>query len=140
MYNAFLGQPALTKFMAIPHYTYLVLKMPRLCGVISIRGHIKRAYDCDKESYEMADKLVASVELQELKEALAKSPNKRDHARFQELQEIHPARGRTQQTDPVVYGGTFQGCSHMQFLGSQIGTHTRQIASGKWGHLCIETY
>jgi hypothetical protein len=85
-YNAFLGQPALTKFMAIPHYTYLVLKMPRL------RGHIKRAYDCDKESYEMADKLVASVELQE---ALAKSPNKRDHARFQELQEIHPARGRT---------------------------------------------
>jgi hypothetical protein len=27
-YNAFLGQPTLSKFMAIPHYAYLVLKMP----------------------------------------------------------------------------------------------------------------
>jgi hypothetical protein len=27
-YNAFLGWPELTKFMAIPHYTSLVLKMP----------------------------------------------------------------------------------------------------------------
>jgi hypothetical protein len=27
-YNAFLGWPALTKFIAIPHYAYLVLKMP----------------------------------------------------------------------------------------------------------------
>jgi hypothetical protein len=27
-YNAFLGRPTLTKFMAIPHYAYLVLNMP----------------------------------------------------------------------------------------------------------------
>jgi len=27
-YHAILGRPALTKFMAVPHYTYLVLKMP----------------------------------------------------------------------------------------------------------------
>ena len=26
--HAILGQPALAKFMALPHYTYLVLKMP----------------------------------------------------------------------------------------------------------------
>jgi hypothetical protein len=62
-YNAFLRQPALTKFMAIPHYAYLVLKMPGLHGVISIRGDIKRAYDCDKESCEMANRLTASTEL-----------------------------------------------------------------------------
>jgi hypothetical protein len=37
-YNAFLGQLVLIKFMAIPHYTYLVLKMPGPHGVISIRG------------------------------------------------------------------------------------------------------
>jgi hypothetical protein len=41
-YNAFLGWPALTKFMAILHYAYLVLKMPGPCWVISIRGDIKR--------------------------------------------------------------------------------------------------
>jgi hypothetical protein len=73
-YNTFLGRPAFTKFMAIPHYAYLVLKMPGPCGVLSIREDVKQAYDYDKESYEMADKLAASTELQELKEALAESP------------------------------------------------------------------
>jgi hypothetical protein len=63
--------------MAILHYAYLVLKVSRLCGVISIRGDIKWAYDCDKESCEMADRLAASIELQELKEALAESPQTR---------------------------------------------------------------
>jgi hypothetical protein len=37
-YNTFLGQPALSKFMVIPHYAYLVMKMPGLLGVISVRG------------------------------------------------------------------------------------------------------
>jgi hypothetical protein len=73
-YNAFLGQPALTKFMAILHYAYLALKMSGPRGVISIRGDVKRTYDCDKDSCEMADRLAASVELQELKEALVESP------------------------------------------------------------------
>jgi hypothetical protein len=40
-YNAFLGWSALTKFMAISHYTYLELKMPVPCGVIYIRGDVK---------------------------------------------------------------------------------------------------
>ena len=29
-YHAILGWPALAKFMAVPHYAYLVLKMPFL--------------------------------------------------------------------------------------------------------------
>jgi hypothetical protein len=28
-YHAILGRPALAKFMAVPHYVYLLLKMPR---------------------------------------------------------------------------------------------------------------
>ena len=28
VYHAILGRPGLAKFMAMPHYTYLVLKMP----------------------------------------------------------------------------------------------------------------
>jgi hypothetical protein len=60
-YNTFLGQPALTMFMAIPYYAYLVLKMPGLCGVISIRGDVKLVDDCDKESYEMAKRLATSA-------------------------------------------------------------------------------
>jgi hypothetical protein len=73
-YNSFLGRPALSKFMAIPHYTYLVLKMPGPCGVISIRGDVKQAFDYDRESCEIADRLIASAELQELKQALADPP------------------------------------------------------------------
>jgi hypothetical protein len=38
------GWLTLSKFMAIPHYAYLFLKMPGSCGVISIRGDIKRAF------------------------------------------------------------------------------------------------
>jgi hypothetical protein len=74
VYNAFLGRPTLSKFMTIPHYAYLVLKMPGSCGVISIRGDVKRAFDYDRESCETMDRLLASIELQELKQALAKSP------------------------------------------------------------------
>jgi hypothetical protein len=60
--------------MAILHYAYLVLKIPRPCGVISIKGDVKQAYDCDKESCEMANRLTASVELWELTKSLAQSP------------------------------------------------------------------
>ena len=35
-YHTILGQPALTKFMAIPHYSYLVLKMTAPGGVLSL--------------------------------------------------------------------------------------------------------
>jgi hypothetical protein len=60
--------------MAIPHYTYLVLKMLGSRGVIAIRGDIKRALDCDRESCDTTDRLTASIELQELKQAQAESP------------------------------------------------------------------
>jgi hypothetical protein len=66
-YNAFLGQPVVSKFMAITHYTYLVLKIPGPRGGISIRGDVKRAFDGDRESCETDDRPTASVELQELK-------------------------------------------------------------------------
>jgi hypothetical protein len=72
-YNAFLGRPTLSKFMAIPHYIYLFLKMQGPRGVISIRGDIKQAFDCDRESCETTNRLMASVELQELKQTLAES-------------------------------------------------------------------
>ena len=46
-YHAILGRPALAKFMAIPHYPYLFLKMPGPNGVLSLRSDLKRAFDCD---------------------------------------------------------------------------------------------
>jgi hypothetical protein len=62
-YNTFLGPPTLYKFLVIPHYAYLVLKMPGPRGIIAIRGDVKRAFDYDRESCKIADKLTASAEL-----------------------------------------------------------------------------
>jgi hypothetical protein len=52
-YHAILGRPAITKFMAVPHYTYLVLKMPSPAGV-SLQGDLKISFDCDTEAVELA--------------------------------------------------------------------------------------
>jgi hypothetical protein len=56
--------------MAILHYAYSVLKMPCSLGVISIRGDIKRTYDYNNEICKIADRLISSVELQELKKVM----------------------------------------------------------------------
>jgi hypothetical protein len=52
--HAILCRPAIAKFMAVPHYTYLVLKMPSPAGVLSLRGDLKISFDCDTEAVELA--------------------------------------------------------------------------------------
>jgi hypothetical protein len=46
-YHAILGRPALAKFMVMPHYVYLLLKMPSKIGILTLRGDLKKSYDCD---------------------------------------------------------------------------------------------
>jgi hypothetical protein len=52
-YHAILGRSAITKFMAVPHYTYLVLKMPSPAGVLSLQGDLKISFDRDTEAVEL---------------------------------------------------------------------------------------
>jgi hypothetical protein len=40
-YHAILGRPAIAKFIVVPHYTYLVLKMPSPAGVLSLQGDLR---------------------------------------------------------------------------------------------------
>jgi hypothetical protein len=40
--------------MAVPHYTYLVLKMPGSKGIITVKGSFKLSDLCDKEFHKMA--------------------------------------------------------------------------------------
>jgi hypothetical protein len=49
-----LGKPAIANFMAVPHYTYLVLEMPSPAGVLSLQGDLKISFDCDTEAVELA--------------------------------------------------------------------------------------
>jgi hypothetical protein len=37
-YNAIIGRPRLAKFMAIPHYLYMILKMPGPQWIITVRA------------------------------------------------------------------------------------------------------
>jgi hypothetical protein len=53
-YHAILGRPALTKFMAVPHYVYLLLKMPGQNGVLTLRGDLKKSYNCNQEAIQYA--------------------------------------------------------------------------------------
>jgi hypothetical protein len=38
----------------VPHYTYLVLKMPSPAGVLTLQGDLKISFDCDIEAVELA--------------------------------------------------------------------------------------
>jgi hypothetical protein len=55
--HAILGRPCYAKFMAVPNYTYLKMKMPGPNGVITVGSSIEHAFDCDVECVEHAEAL-----------------------------------------------------------------------------------
>jgi hypothetical protein len=57
-----LGRPCYTKFMAVPNYTYLKLKMPGPNGVITVGSTYRHAYECDVECMEYAEALIVDLE------------------------------------------------------------------------------
>jgi hypothetical protein len=56
-YHVILGRPALAKFMVIPHYIFLLLKIPTKKGVLSLRGNVLIAYNYEKDGYATAEAL-----------------------------------------------------------------------------------
>jgi hypothetical protein len=56
-YHTIVGQPCYAKFMAVPNYTYLKMKMPGPKGVITVGSSIEHAFDCDIECVEHAEAL-----------------------------------------------------------------------------------
>ena len=63
-YHAILGRVAFARFLAVPHYAYLLLKMPGPRGVITVHGSFTRSDQCDRDfnkisqSFGMQDELV----------------------------------------------------------------------------------
>jgi hypothetical protein len=64
-YHAILGRPALTKFMAVLHYSYLVLKMPTEQGVLTLRGNVYTAYTYKEESFKVAEATDLSIRMEQ---------------------------------------------------------------------------
>jgi hypothetical protein len=53
-YNTIIGRPRLAKFMAIPHYTYMILKMPGPQGIITVRADFQGVAECFRVAIQAA--------------------------------------------------------------------------------------
>jgi hypothetical protein len=62
-YHAVLGRSCYAKFMVVPHYTYLKLKMPGPKGIITVGSTYRHAYECNVECVEYAEAIVESEAL-----------------------------------------------------------------------------
>jgi hypothetical protein len=69
-YHTILGRPCYAKFMAVPNYTYLKMKMLGPKGVITVGSSIEHAFDCDVECVEHAEALALDEVLMENLEKL----------------------------------------------------------------------
>jgi hypothetical protein len=54
VYNAIIGRPGLAKFMAIPHYSYMILKMPGPQGIITVRVDFQGTMECFRVAIQVA--------------------------------------------------------------------------------------
>src|SRR4051812_37919331 len=65
-YHVLLGHPALAKFMVVPHYAYLKMKLPGLNGVITMAGCYRRSMACAKEDAKIAEALLITEEMHKM--------------------------------------------------------------------------
>ncbi|XP_066361165.1 uncharacterized protein [Miscanthus floridulus] len=59
VYHILVGRPCFAKFMAVPNYTYLELKMPDPKGVITVEGSFKQAYYYEQDYVAQVTTLIA---------------------------------------------------------------------------------
>ncbi|XP_066365364.1 uncharacterized protein [Miscanthus floridulus] len=86
-FHDILRHPCYAKFMAIPNYTYLKLKMPGPHGVITVGTSFRRAYECEVECYGHATVVVTSKELTTLREEVVEAPDaKRSSGSFESVE------------------------------------------------------
>jgi hypothetical protein len=66
-YHEILGRPAFTKFMAVSHYAYLMLKISGPKGTIMVQGSFEVSNTCDKEFNRLAQTFGMIAEYARLK-------------------------------------------------------------------------
>jgi hypothetical protein len=62
-YHAIHGRPTYAKFMAVPNYTYLKLKISRPKAIITVGPMYHRTYECDTECFQFAEETIRSERL-----------------------------------------------------------------------------
>ena len=65
-YHAILGRPAFARFMVVPLYAYLQLKMPGPKGIITVSGNFQRSDACGRDFNKISETFGAEQTLDEL--------------------------------------------------------------------------
>ena len=100
-YHAILGRLALAMFMAIPHYAYLVLKMPSPAGVLALRANLSIAYTCEIESLTLAEATDLSIQMASVVTDAKTAPT--DNLEIPTLEPPH-ASAKSKETKEVSLG------------------------------------
>jgi hypothetical protein len=112
-YNAILGRPCYAKFMVIPIYTYLKLKMPGTRGIVTTSGSFKDTYTYKQANCDLASSLAVTNELVELQKvapqgaqtlprlALTPSSPSRTRRRSRSMFSTHPSMFASGQHSPT---------------------------------------
>jgi hypothetical protein len=102
-YHVVLGRPCYAKFMAVPNYTYLKLKMSGPNGIITVGFTYRHAYECDVECVEYAKALAESEALIADLERLSKeAPDAKQHAgNFEPVEAVKSVSLSTPATTPA---------------------------------------
>ena len=114
-YHAILGRPALAKFMVIPHYAYLVLKMPSPIGVLSLQANLSVAYAYETESLALAEATDLSIQMASVV-AEAKSVPAKD----MEILELEPPRASTKSKEVKVVSLDLDNPSKTMKIGAHL--------------------
>jgi hypothetical protein len=123
--------------MAIPHYVYLLLKMPAEKGVLSLRGNVLIAYNYEKEVYATAKALELFIRMQQSIADAKKIPPAdleisskeatRAAAKSKETMEVELLPGDKTKTARIEAAPR-----------PQIGRHARQLPEGEHQCVCME--
>jgi hypothetical protein len=70
--------------MVVPHYSYLVLKMPTEHSILTLRGNVYTAYTYEEESFKVAEATNLLIRMEQTLVDATKTPV--DHLEIPELQ------------------------------------------------------
>ena len=66
-YHALLGRPAYARFMAVPHYTYLLWRIPGPKGPITVKGSFTLSDKCDRDFHKLSESFRMQAEYEATK-------------------------------------------------------------------------
>ena len=96
-----LAGPALAKFMAVPHYAYLKMKMPSTKGILTIVGDYNRLITCAADSSRLAESLVIAAEKRLLDRVVALAAKKPEMSPIPQESEAEGSFKPTKETKKI---------------------------------------